>query len=630
MKVICTLKKSPSPHIHAKATEFPHKRELIQRKFILAPKQPAFHAAGKQDYPRFRSPRITVEEPPPALFTPVSHNPRPPYMIENIRKYTGLIIFFMALVVVSLVIGIKDDLFRGGGGGQGILKIAGRVYGEKEFRHLGSGALEMASGLARSGDFGLYQFIMSLTAGATGQDDAAEKFFISRMILRQAKEDFGVYPGEHEVSEYIRGMRAFAGPDGKFSEDTYRNFVEKGIGRLGMTEADLRELASDALSSQKINAIVGAGLGVNRDIIAQDLALDNQRIAGNLARLDLDPYEAKTQPTDDEIKAFWENRQDAFTTAPLRKFSYIIAAPDMPVDAAEADAKESIADAAKTDEQKKAAEQQKAKKAAELADARRKKQIEVDSKVDEFTFQLEERKGSGFEELAKENGWELKTSELFSRAEPPKELDVNLRSSSRGGKAVDELFRIEPTTDPVSKLSQPIAIGENQWLVARLDAEEKSRPKTFEEAKDEARAQYIQEKAAEAMKTAADEAAAKIKSALAAGKSFAEAAKEAGITETKKFSKVTSSYRPDAASEPRNLFEATRNIDPGSLAEVITEADRAFIVHVVSREVEKVADAASKIDAEVASNARQNEMVAFMGWLEDRVEAAKVEQLYKK
>ena len=63
-------------------------------------------------------------------------------MIENIRKYTGLIIFFMALVIVSLVVGIKDDLFRGGGGGRGVLKIAGRVYGDKEFQHLGSGAFE--------------------------------------------------------------------------------------------------------------------------------------------------------------------------------------------------------------------------------------------------------------------------------------------------------------------------------------------------------------------------------------------------------------------------------------------------------------------------------------------------------
>ncbi len=555
-------------------------------------------------------------------------------MIENIRKYTGLIIFFMALVVFSLVIGIKDDMFRAGVGGQGILKIDGRIYSDKEFSNLGSGAFELTSSLARSGDFGLYQFMMGLTTGATSQDDAAEKFFINRILLRQAKEDFGVHPGEQEISDYIRSLRAFASPAGKFDEVAYRNFIEKGIGRLGMTETDLRQLASDALASQKINAIVGSGLGVNRDMVARSMALESQRVSGTLARLDIDSFKAAIKPTDEEIKAYWENIQDAFTTQPLRKFTYIIASPAMPADGAEAEAPETLAEAAASDEEKKAAEakkaEEKAKKTAELAELRRQKQNEVDAKVDEFTYQLEEQKGAGFEDLAKANGWEVITTELFAQATPPAALDINLRASSRGGKAADELFRIEPTTDPVSKLSQPIAIGENQWLVARLDGEEKSRPKTFEEAKELARAQFIEEKATEAMKAAADVAVAKIKEALTAGKSFTDAAKDAGISETREFSKVTAEYRPDPATEPLNLFEVTRHVDPGSLAEVVAEANRAFIIHVASREVEKKEDTATRIDTQLASASRQNEMAAFVGWLTDRVEAAKVEQLNRR
>jgi len=555
-------------------------------------------------------------------------------MIENIRKFKGLIIVGLALVIFALVIGIKDDLFRRGAAGRGVIKVAGRTYDAQEFQHLGEGAFELASMLARSGDFSLYQFIMSLSAGATGERDAPEKFFIGRMVLREAKEDFGVYPGDEEISTYIRTMRAFADKDGKFSEENYRNFIEKGIGRLGMTESDLRDLAADVLASKKINSIVGSGLGVNREIVAQNLAIDSQQVTGEVARLSIDPFSAKIQPTDEEIKKYWETIQDSFTTEPLRKFTYIIATPDMPADpdasAEKKDEKDSIADAAATDEAKKKKEAEKAKKAAELAEARRKKQVEMDSLVDDFTFDLEQQKGEGFETLAKENKWEVKTTELFSRTKAPKELDVNLRSSSRGGKAVDELFRIEATSDPMSKISQPIAIGENQWLVARLDGEEKSRPKTFEEAKDEARAQYISEKATEAMKAAANEAVTKIKASLAAGKSFADAAKEAGITEVKEVSKVTSTYSPDAATEPKNLFEATKNVDPGALADVITEADRAFIVHVAKREVVKEENAATRLDSEVKRSASQNEMIAFTGWLAAQTEAAKVELLYKK
>lgn len=554
-------------------------------------------------------------------------------MIENIRKFRGLIIFGLVLVAVALVIGLQNDTFSRGGGGRDLFKISGRSYDNMEFQRLGTDGYELASTLARSGDFTLYQFLMSLATGATNEKDAPQKFFIGRIVLRDAKKEFGIHPGDDEITDYIKKMRFFAGTDQKFSEENYRKFVEKSIGRMGMTESDLRDLVSDLLSYQQINSIVGSGLAVNREVVAQNLSLDNQQVSGSLARLDIDPFEAKIEPTDDEIKAYWENIKDAYTTEPLRKFSYIIVTPDMPVDpeatTEKPDTSKSIVDAAATDEAKKKMEADKAKKAADLAETRRKKQIEVDSLVDDFSFNVEERKGAEFEELAKANKWEVKTTELFSQSASPKELDIKLRASSRGGKAVDELFRIEPTEDPVSKFSQPIAVGENQWLIARLDSQEKSRTKTYEEARIEARDQYIQEKAKEAMKTAATEALTKIKASLTAGKSFTDAAKEAGINETKEITKVSSTYRPDATTEPKNLFEATRNVDPGALAEIITEKDRTFIIHVAKREVVKEENAATRLDTEVTSNAQRNEMIAFTSWIAAKVEAAKVEELFK-
>jgi hypothetical protein len=36
------------------------------------------------------------------------------------------------------------------------------------------------------------------------------------------------------------------------------------------------------------------------------------------------------------------------------------------------------------------------------------------------------------------------------------------------------------------------------------------------------------------------------------------------------------------------------------------------------------------LDSQVSSLSSQNEMIAFMGWIADRIEAAKVQQLYRK
>lgn len=554
-------------------------------------------------------------------------------MIENIRKYRGIIIFALVLVGIALVIGFQNDLVGRSHGQRDLFKISGRAYSDVEYQRLGDGGMQLTSSFAQTGDIDFYQLMIGLTSGTLSQKDFPVKFFISRMVLRDAKESFGIHPGEQEISDYIRKMRFFMGPDQKFSEEKYQTFVDKSIGRLGLTEHDLRELISDLLTYKKINSIVGSGLSVNRDIAARSLALRNQMVYGHLARIDVDPIEAKIQPTDEEIKTYWENTKDAFRTAPLRKFTYVIVTPDMPKDEAEPEETkkgDSIVDAAATDEAKKKQEAEKAKKAAERAEARRKKQLETDSLVDDFSFQLDEQHGKGFEELIKSNKWEVKTTELFAQATPPKDLDIKLRASSQGGKAADELFRISPTSDPLSSFTQPIAIGENQWLIARLDGQEEARNKTFEEARAEAKDRYIQEKAAEAMKTAANEALEKIKAGITAGKSFADAAKEAGITETKEITKVGSSYRADAATEPRNLFEATSNVDPGGFAEIITESDRAFIVHVTKREVVKEENAALRLETEVNSNTSNNEMAAFIDWMSARIEAAKVEELFKQ
>jgi peptidyl-prolyl cis-trans isomerase D len=546
-------------------------------------------------------------------------------MIENIRKYQGLILFFIAIVIISLVVGIKDDLFRGGASGQAVYRINGRTYNDKEFNHLGTGAFDLVGGLARAGDFSLYQFLMELAQGADSQDDAAEKFFVSRMILRDAKNELGIHPGDEEITDYIRKLKAFSDKDGAFNQETYNNFIEKGIGRLGMTENDLRELASDAIASSRINSIIGGGLAMNKDAVKSAQALNKQQISGSIARLDLAPFEAGIKPTDEEVKAYWENIQDAFMTQEKRKFTYIIASPKP----AAANKEATISEETLKDEEKELKKQERETAAKEEA---RKNQIELDAQVDEFSFLLEEQKGAGLEDLAARNQWTVRTTEMVTADKAPEDLNVKLRSSSLGGNAVDELFRIEPTADPLSRISQPVAIAENQWLIARLDGEEKPRPKTFEEAREEARTRLVAAKAAEALKKGADEALEKIKASLAAGKSFAESAKSAGIdaAHVKGFKNINSATKPDAANEPSQLFQSASNVEPGTLADVITEQNRAFIVHVASREVEKDPKADETLKTQVESSAMQNESLAFTGWLKERTEAAKVESLIKR
>jgi peptidyl-prolyl cis-trans isomerase D len=525
-------------------------------------------------------------------------------MIENLRKNLGPIAIGVVLSFVLLGFVLQDrNSQMSMSGSKTVIKVDGRSYDGQEFHKLGSASLELAMGL------GMYDFL-SVIGGFGNQDGDNDEFFVNRMTLREAKEQFGIHPGEAEIDTYIKEIRAFAGQDGKFDAERYREIVEKHIGRMGLGEKDLRELAADALACRKLGEILGTGLGVDRDFLARSFAISSQQISGELARLDAKPFEEKIQPTEEEVKAYWETLQDSFKTEPKRKFTYFIANAQLPeVKPAEG------ADAAKED--------------AKVQEERRRKKREFDSKVDDFLYELEQKHGAGFEDLAKGQGFEVKTTELFPASAAPADLAVSLTGSGKGGRAVDSLFAIKKTDDPFSKISEALPVGEGQWLIARLDDEEPARVKTFEEARDQARVQYVKEKGAEALRKAADENAKKLKDALAAGKSFGDAAKELGLTATP-FNNVTAAARPDIETQPSGLFRAVSAADPGTVSEPVVEGDRAFLVYVAKREVVKSPDSATRIDSMVESMSQQSGMIALQAWLAERAGAAKVERLYKQ
>ena len=547
-------------------------------------------------------------------------------MIEHLRKYTGLIIVIIVLVLIGFLF-MDTSTIRASQGGSPYLKVAGRNYTNTEYRKLGAAAYELTQTLMQSGDFSLYPFLLTMAGDAQSPEQAEENFFSNRILLRSAKEDFGVYPGEEEIDSFIRQLRGFTGPDGAFSQEQYRNFIEKRIGRLGLTEGDLRELVSDILTQQKLADILGSGLSTNPEVLAKTIALDDQSISVNVARIDIDPIEAKIEPSAEEVKLYWETIQDAFKTAEKRKFTYLVAKPGEVEEIPEIPAPAEDA----TEEAKAEYEKQKADREAKLTEARRESQFENDKKVETFYDAIIDEKSPDFEALAEEHGFVLETTELFAPSEAPEALKAPLRSSSSQGTVVDELFKMQVTTDPLSKISPAIAIGENEWLIARLDETEEVRVQTFDEARAEARARLIADKATAGLTEAAEEATEEIKAAVAEGKSFDEAAKAAGIaTEIVSLPEVTSSYQGDTTKVPSNLFDAAKHIDPGSLSEPAIESDRAFIIHVVSREVAKDENAQTTIEARVQSATDRNKLTAFASWLNAKSEAADIQQLYRQ
>ncbi|MES2980672.1 MAG: SurA N-terminal domain-containing protein [Verrucomicrobiota bacterium] len=544
-------------------------------------------------------------------------------MIENLSKYKTLIVVLIVLVICGFFLMDANNMQKSRGGIP-VLKIADRTYTDGDLLKLGSSGYELSMALFQSGDFQVYGFLTMLAGN--DQENATENFFINRMLLRSAQEEFGIYPSEEEIDSTIRKFRAFTSPDGAFSQEKYRLFIERGLGRLGLIEADIRELASDMLVHRKLTEILGTGLTTNPNIVAKQIAIDGQRINSKLARIDIAPIKAKIAPTDEEIKTYWETVQDAFKTDEKRKFTYFIAKTTLPAEPAPIPALAADADeAAKTEHAKKVAERD-----AAIAEGKRLARLEVGRKVDDFLYQLESQNDLDFKKRAEESGFKLQTTELIAQSAAPAELKAELRGSSTQGTAADALFRLNVTSDPASKIID-LAVGENDWLVAHVDEVEASRVKTFDEAKDIAREQLSTNQATAALTKAATEANEKIKAALAEGKSFEDAVKAAGITsEILTLTETTQSSQLDTSKYPAGLFDSAKYTAPGSLTEPVIDVNSAFIILVEKREFVKDANATEAITMQVNRETEGNRINAFMTWLDDKADASDIKRLNRQ
>jgi hypothetical protein len=511
-------------------------------------------------------------------------------------------------------------------GGIPVLKIAGRAYTDGDLNKYGANGYQLTMAIVQSGDYQLFGFLTMLAGNAADESEVSENFFTNRMLLRAAKTEFGVYPSDEEIDSKIRSFRVFTSPDGAFSQEQYRNFIERGLGRLGLAEADIRDLASDIIVHSKISDILSTGLSSDRNIVAKQVAIDGQRINAKFARIDIAPLKANITPTDEEIKTYWETVQDAFKTEEKRKFTYFVAKPTLPAEPeAIAALPESADAAAKAEHAKKVAERD-----ATIAEGKRLARLKTGQNVDDLLYKLETQENLDFKNLATDSGFKLQTTELIAKSQAPADLLAASRGSKIEGSAAEALFRLTVTSDPASKIID-LAIGENDWLVAYVDEVEISRVKTYDEAKQLALGQLTADKAAAALTKAANEAQEKVKTALAEKKSFEDAAKAAGITaEIGSLTETTSSTQFDTTKYPVGFFEAAKYTAPGTLTEPVIETDRAFIVLVEKREFVKDANTEITIDNELNREVRANGINAFEGWLKNKAEASNVERLNRK
>jgi hypothetical protein len=420
-------------------------------------------------------------------------------MIENIRKYTGLMIVVLVLLFIGLV--FLGDTARNSFAGRPVMEVNGVAVSQKEFDRMSGNALQIPSALAQASPLSQSSKVIAshylgdsvlanpMTSAASILTEMTEylqgsdpgRFLANRIAVREAGLDYGATPGPDEVESFIEKV-LFADQDGNFDQVAFSEFMEKKIGRLGIGSRGFNEYIRDLLTAQNIAKILGAGIAVDSSTAATHYSLDKQNITAQQVTLDMLDFEKDLKPTEEEIKAFYEENKENYFSDELRKTTYIFAEPDW--QAAYDKQEEEKAKAA--EEERKAAEEakKKAEEAKAKADAEKKK-------GEETTAPEVNGEAPSTPEKTTESG---ETTETAESSEKPAEVPAETTEEGAEG---DPGAQGEPAPEIPTKEETPAPKSEETTAPPAKEAAEP------EKAKDEAK--ETNEKPAESTEKPAEE-----------------------------------------------------------------------------------------------------------------------------
>jgi peptidyl-prolyl cis-trans isomerase D len=503
---------------------------------------------------------------------PANQQFRRSFMITILRKNQRVLMLVIAILTIVAFIWLYNpaDTYQLGRGT--VATIYGRKVSQADVeRQVKTYQLALA--------MGQLSLLENLGGMAQDENQALDEFIWNLFVLHHQAKELGVEPTDSQIAERIKAVRAFQ-TGGQFDPSKYKAFVLEQLGPRGFTEHQLENVIRDTLRLERIREIVTSPTAVS-DLEFQDTARVLQELSAQVVRFPLASVAGSATVTEEEVKDFYQQYGRALTTPETRAVTYVKFEPV----------------------------------AGEKPLAGREKVEALQRLADAATAFSEETSATSFEKAASTRGLTVETTPEFDRAGAASTAGTEPIAADLKNLAPAAFLLTEQ--NPVSDVIQS---GE-AFFVLKLAKVNPQRPMTLEEVRPMAEKQLGARKAERLLREKAEPALAKIREAMAAGKSFSDAAAAEGM-QVKNFDHLNPSGE-NISSEEQGIAAATLLMEPGQLSGLISDADGAFAVYLFER-VPLDAAALEKKPELMARILESKRRLLFQTWLSSARDAARV------
>lgn len=453
-------------------------------------------------------------------------------MIENMRKYTGLMVVVLALLAVGLILTMGNFNTSGG---KAVTKVNGRLIDQIEYRQLGASSLQV---IKDSPDPVLTNFALEtlhskildpmsqedysafLLFKRTGLSDYdCYTFATQRLVARDLAASYGIYPSTEAAKAHTQTVFA---TDGKFDQPTYNKFIES-IGNTGFEEKDYIALVAEALAFDKLRRTIVGGLETPKELANKLAEINLQTIDLSYIKLKAEDFSKDINPTDEEIRIYWERNKAKYLTNRQMRISYTLLEPNIATPKPVAPQKAATMTEDEFAEIKAAYDKELAQWEIEVAKPAIR---EIERTLRQITEEIDTNGPASFLEAIKRHKLAIVETPLFDIDSAPEALKpLNVEEN---GPLIATLLRQKVNAN--TPYTTPWKLTNNARFIAHFDEVIEPKTKSFEQAKNLTKQDLIKSIGHQKMLTHADELKEKFTKEIAAGKTFDALASAEGLS----------------------------------------------------------------------------------------------------
>jgi peptidyl-prolyl cis-trans isomerase D len=220
---------------------------------------------------------------------------------------------FLALIAIAFASAdVTGNMFGGVAGSDRIATVGKGRVDTAELKTALNNAFEQQR--EKNPTLTMQQFL------ATGAMDELVNELIAREALMQFGEKHGFAVSDRLVDSELIKIPAFLGPDGKFSETTYRQL----LATRNLTDAQVRDDFNKQLMSRQLLLPATYGAVMPMTAVTQYVSILKERRIGSVAVIPSLAFAPQTGPDDATLTAFYNKNKARYTQPERRTVRYAV------------------------------------------------------------------------------------------------------------------------------------------------------------------------------------------------------------------------------------------------------------------------------------------------------------------